>query len=550
PSPHTPNWESLSTWVYPRNPSIRSYQFAIVRRALFENTLAAVPTGMGKTLIAAVVMANYRRWFPDARVLFMAPTRPLVRQQLGACSRFMGMHSSEACELTGQEPQHRRKALWNQYHAFFCTPQVVENDIRNGLLPAGGIVCLVVDEAHKASGNYAYVQVVRALEGKHVRILALTATPGRDPLAVQAICDHLRISHVEMRSEASVDVQSYQHARTKDRVIVRTQGTLVGELENALVDMMQPGVTRLQRAGILNQANPRYITAYGLVQAMSRSRAWAGRERSGAIGKHMGDYGILHRLAGGMSHLLIHGIRQFQNHMQEWVDSSMAGKGSRTQVQFVLQPTFQRFWTRVQAACADPSVLGHPKMDPLVQILLEHFSTAKDEARSRGDAEEDTRVMIFSHYRSSVQEITQILNSHSPLIRPMAFVGQSTKKGSQARMTQKLQLETIRQFKRGQHNCLVATCVGEEGLDIGDVDLIICFDAQASPTRSIQRMGRTGRKRAGRVVMLLTAGKEENKAMKADTGYQNVQQYVREGRLTLSPGNPRILPDGVRPTCE
>ena len=67
----------------------------------------------------------------------------------------------------------------------------------------------------------------------------------------------------------------------------------------------------------------------------------------------------------------------------------------------------------------------------------------------------------------------------------------------------------IRKFRNGGYNTLVATCVGEEGLDIGEVDLIICFDASASPIRLVQRMGRTGRKRDGRIIVLVTEGKEE-----------------------------------------
>ena len=61
-------------------------------------------------------------------------------------------------------------------------------------------------------------------------------------------------------------------------------------------------------------------------------------------------------------------------------------------------------------------------------------------------------------------------------------------------------------FKSNVYNVLVATCVAEEGLDIGDVDLIVCFDASASATRLIQRMGRTGRRRVGKCVILLTEG--------------------------------------------
>jgi len=67
----------------------------------------------------------------------------------------------------------------------------------------------------------------------------------------------------------------------------------------------------------------------------------------------------------------------------------------------------------------------------------------------------------------------------------------------------------MREFREGGYNTLVSTCIGEEGLDIGDVDLIVCFDAHKSPIRLVQRMGRTGRKRHGRIVMLVTEGKEE-----------------------------------------
>ena len=57
----------------------------------------------------------------------------------------------------------------------------------------------------------------------------------------------------------------------------------------------------------------------------------------------------------------------------------------------------------------------------------------------------------------------------------------------------------MKAFFAGEFNCLVATCIAEEGLDIGEVDLIVSFDALNSPVRMVQRMGRTGRKRAGKV---------------------------------------------------
>ena len=84
----------------------------------------------------------------------------------------------------------------------------------------------------------------------------------------------------------------------------------------------------------------------------------------------------------------------------------------------------------------------------------------------------------------------------------------------------------MREFRSGGYNTLVATCVGEEGLDIGDVDLIVCFDAHKSPIRLVQRMGRTGRKRKGRIVMLLTKGKEEQVSTRGPASLTAEKMYL------------------------
>ena len=74
--------EAIQTYVYPAQISRRDYQFDMARNALLTNSLVCLPTGLGKTLIAAVVMYNYYRWFPTGKIIFMAPTRPLVDQQM------------------------------------------------------------------------------------------------------------------------------------------------------------------------------------------------------------------------------------------------------------------------------------------------------------------------------------------------------------------------------------------------------------------------------------------------------------------------------------
>nr|XP_032809862.1 Fanconi anemia group M protein-like [Petromyzon marinus] len=75
-----------------------------------------------------------------------------------------------------------RQAIWAKKRLFFLTPHVMKNDLCSEACPAAAVKCLVVDEAHKAMGNYSYCQVVKQLVGysRQFRVLALSATPGSD----------------------------------------------------------------------------------------------------------------------------------------------------------------------------------------------------------------------------------------------------------------------------------------------------------------------------------------------------------------------------------
>ena len=67
----------------------------------------------------------------------------------------------------------------------------------------------------------------------------------------------------------------------------------------------------------------------------------------------------------------------------------------------------------------------------------------------------------------------------------------------------KKQIETVQKFRDGLFRALVATRVGEEGLDISEVNQVIFYDNVPSSIRFIQRRGRTGRKDTGKLVVLI-----------------------------------------------
>lgn len=143
---------------------------------------------------------------------------------------------------------------------------------------------------------------------------------------------------------------------------------------------------------------------------------------------------------------------------------------------------------------------NHPKLQKLAEILSAFFSDPKHT--------EASKVIVFTQYRESAKEIKRFLDEN---IKPVGLVRSDTFLGQQEEITQKIQAARVLQFKNGTLNVLVATSVAEEGLDIGDVNLIVSYDCLASPIRMVQRLGRTGRAGEGKVIILIAKGDEENK---------------------------------------
>lgn len=122
---------------------------------------------------------------------------------------------------------------------------------------------------------------------------------------------------------------------------------------------------------------------------------------------------------------------------------------------------------------------GHPKMVKLAELVQEHFELAKKEGTL-----DTTRIMVFCTFRQVVDEIVERLNAFDA-IRATRLVGQGTDTKGKKGLAQKEQNATLSKFKKGEYNVLVATSIGEEGLDIGELDLIVCYDAAKSPVRTV-----------------------------------------------------------------
>ncbi|XP_073494679.1 Fanconi anemia group M protein-like isoform X2 [Phyllobates terribilis] len=548
-----------SVWIYPTNCPVRGYQQSMAHTALLHNTLVCLPTGLGKTFIAAVVMYNFYRWYPSGKIIFMAPTKPLVAQQIEACFRVMGIPQAHMAEMTGATQAHNRKGIWQKHRVFFLTPQIMVNDLTRGACPASDIKCLVIDEAHKSLGNYAYCQVVRELSNytTQFRILALSATPGSDTKSVQQVVSNLLISRIELRSEDSPDIQPYSHERLLEKFVVPLGEELVA-VQKSYIQVLETFAGRLIQNNVLTRREIPNLTKYQIILSRDQFRK---NPPSNIIGAQMGmvegDFALCISLYHGYELLLQMGTRSLFYYLRSIMDGS---KGmSRARNELGRNADFMKLYQNLEFMFASgngsdvkkPVIYSHPKLKKLEEVVIQHFKNwNKPGQRSSGGSPEDTRIMIFSSFRDSVQEIAEMLNHHHPVVRVMTFVGHSSTGKGVKGFTQKEQLEVVKRFREGGYNTLVSTCVGEEGLDIGEVDLIICFDAQRSPIRLVQRMGRTGRKRQGRIVVILCQGREERTYNQSQCNKRSIYKAIMGNNtdLHLHQQSPRMVPEGINPT--
>jgi ERCC4-related helicase len=468
----------------------RAYQTAIARSALERNTLVVLPTGLGKTAIALRVAAEHLLREPTRSVLFLAPTRPLVVQHAGEVERTL--FAPTPLVLTGAVDPERRAELLRPPQVVVATPQVVANDLSGRAFPLGTFSLIVFDEAHRAVGDYPYVAIAQAnREGPGARVLAMTASPGGSLDRVREVWTNLGIERFEYRTEQSPDVAPYLHGIGVETVVVPIPPE-VRHLAILLKAAVNRAAQTLSRLGLLaeGEVNRRAVLAVG--EQLHRRIAV---ERSGGTGGSANLWQAVTAQSVVMKglHALDLAESQGVDALREFFTRQSSGSGRR-------------------ATPAQRAFLGDPDVQEvrrrLAEITLEHpkLAVAVTRVRAELSAKPAARAIVFSQYRDTVDRLVDELERlRDPAVRAARFVGQAAH-GEDPGLSQKEQVALLERFRRGEINCLVATSVAEEGLDIPATDLVVFYEPIPDVIRTIQRRGRTGRARAGHAIVLVAEG--------------------------------------------
>ncbi len=473
--------------VVPDSLEERHYQQSIADSANKRSTLVVLPTGLGKTIIAVLVVAETLRT-KRGKILFMAPTKPLVEQHL----RFLKKHiiSEPPVLLTGETPPAKRKKMWNESQIIVATPQVISNDLVSGQIDLNDVSLIVFDEAHRAVGDYAYVFIgekYRKIKSGHA--LGMTASPGSDPDKILEVCDNLNIEGAEIRHEYDPDVVKYVH----DIYIKWIEIDIPKELKDVIKHLKKEQdeqANQLRKAGYLKRGT--YVSMKDLLSAQ---RIIQGQLRTGSNDKNAFKAATTIAIAMKLNHALelaeTQGVAALQAYFERMVIEATSRGSSRASKQSIYLPKVQMAMKEAKKLKA--ASVESPKLGKVKQLVVAQLNQKPD-----------SKIIVFTHYRDTSEMVAEALAEIS-IVRPVRFVGQATK-GKDKGMSQKKQVEILDKFRDDEFNVLVATSVAEEGLDIPSTELVIFYEPVPSEIRTIQRRGRTGRHATGKVVILITKG--------------------------------------------
>ncbi len=465
----------------------RDYQKAIFETAKENNTLVVLPTGIGKTLISFLLAVERLKKHPMKKVLMLAPTRPLVEQHFNYFKGQLPELFADIQLFTGEVHAKKRQEIFQKADIIFSTPQCIANDLRSFLYGLNEVCLLVIDEAHRCLRNYDYTAVVEHYkrQAENQRILGLTASPGSDASKVKEICAHLGIEEIEVRTRDSFDVKPYLQEREFQKVEVPFPEEFI-EIKVLLKRIYDSKIEQLQSRSLL--FGP--INKITLLQLQNKL---AGRI-------HLRDFNAMVGMSLTAQAIKIsHAIELLETQTLSGLREYMSGlikqaneKKSRAVQSIVKSPDFNAALISLQNLLAKK--VEHPKIEELAVILEEQF---KENLESK--------VMVFCQFRETASVITRRLGLISG-VRANVFVGQAKKVGptGTSGLNQKEQKTIIEKFKTGEINTIVATSIGEEGLDIPEVSAVVFYEPIPSAIRKIQRAGRTARLSPGKLIILMT----------------------------------------------
>ena len=462
------------------------------------NTMVVAPTALGKTIVAILVAADRLQKVKNSKVLILAPSKPLAIQHEDSFKEFLTLPCSS---ITGAIKTDERVKRWEESRVICATPQTVESDLLNGRYDLSNVSLIVFDECHHGVGAYSYVYLASRYvqESNYNLILGLTASPGSDKSKIKEVCENLYIQNIVVKTEQDSDVRPYFNPVEIDWVRVKMSSELE-KIKKYIDKALKVRLKALKNMGVIRTVSVGKVDilkARGRIQGEIARSVNPDKDLFQAISILSAVINIQH----SQELIETQGIQTFNKYI-----ARLRKKRTKAAKSLMWDDNFGR--AVKMAREAEKHGWEHPKLREVTNILKKELGaddgqTKLQSTRFKEKDEKSSKVIVFTQYRDTLEMIHQKLEKEG--IKSAKFFGQAAKDGEKG-LTQKEQKAIIKSFRMGEYDVLLSTSVAEEGIDIPAVDLVVLYEPVPSEVRMIQRRGRTGRKRTGRVKVLITNG--------------------------------------------
>lgn len=462
------------------------------------NTMVVAPTALGKTIIAILVAADRLQKVKNSKVLVLSPSKPLAIQHEDSFKEFLTLPCTS---ITGAIKTDERVKRWEESRIISATPQTVESDLLNGRYDLSNVSLIVFDECHHGVGAYSYVYLASRYvqESNYNLILGLTASPGSDKAKIKEVCENLYIQNIVVKTEDDHDVRPYFNPVEIDWVRVKMSSELE-KIKKYVDKALKVRLKALKNMGIIRTVSVGKVDilkARGRIQGEIARSVNPDKDLFQAISILSAVINIQH----SQELIETQGIQTFNKYI-----ARLRKKKTKAAKSLMWDDNFGR--AVKMARDAERHGWEHPKLREVTNILKKELGTGDGQTKLQSDRvsgkdEKSSKIIVFTQYRDTLEMIHEKLEKEG--IKSAKFFGQAAKDGKKG-LTQKEQKAIIKSFRMGEYDVLLSTSVAEEGIDIPAVDLVVLYEPVPSEVRMIQRRGRTGRKRTGRVKVLITNG--------------------------------------------
>jgi len=474
---------------------LKEFRYDIIN-CLNTNCLVVIPTGLGKTIIALMLAIHRLSETPNSKIIFLAPTKPLVNQHYKSFLDLTVIPEDNLKVITGTTSPEKRKDIWKDLEIGFMTPQVLQNDIISNQYSLENVSLIIFDECHRSVGDYAYCFIAKKYveDAKNCQILGLTASPGSTEEKINEIKKNLFIDRVEIRTEQDSDVKPYIYKVDNEWIKVKLPSEFM-DIKKIITEKLRTIYKWLKQQELLNSSDITKVTRKNLLalDKVINGRISSARTDEEKFQLFSAKKSIANAIR--LSHMdeLIEtqGVSALDDYMRKNIKKIKQNTANKSLKELFGDSDIKRALRLIETIKQKGIV--HPKLEKLAEILHNQIIES-----------EDSRILVFCHFRDSVNNIVKFIE-RDEVVRAHKFVGQASRALDKG-LTQKKQIQLLEDFKEGIYNTLIATSVGEEGLDIAECDLVIFYDIVPSAVRSIQRRGRTGRKKEGKVFLLMAEG--------------------------------------------